>query len=390
MSPARAVRWPVLALLGVMLVAGLAGGLVRAGVALPAPLAAALPGGVAALHAALMVGAVLGTVIGIERAVALRARLAWTAPLLSLAGGVLLLAGQAGAAALAGLAAALAFTGVNLALWRRQPAPHTALLGLAALMWVLAQARWATGSASPVSAWMAFLLLTIAAERLEMARLLAHGPAVRRVFAAVAGLLAAGAAAEGLAPAVAGPVFGAGVGGLALWLLRHDIARRTRHGHGLARYMAWCLLGGYAWLALGGLAWIAWTTGLPGTAAWRDTALHAVTLGFVLSMVMAHLPVILPAVAGLKLLHGPAFAVPPWLLHLSLAWRLGASAWRPEARAEGALLNALALAAFAAVVAGAALAWRRRHGGAHAAPAAPGARPARRTLPPSPSTPPRA
>jgi hypothetical protein len=39
---------------------------------------------------------------------------------------------------------------------------------------------------------------------------------------------------------------------------------------GLSRYMAVCLLLGYAWLAIAGLAWMATAAGLP----LRDTALH--------------------------------------------------------------------------------------------------------------------
>jgi hypothetical protein len=114
--------------------------------------------------------------------------------------------------------------------------------------------------------------------------------------------------------------------------------------------MAVALLAGYAWLALGGLAWAAMAAGL----AARDAALHAVGLGFVLSMVMAHAPVILPAVAGVRLAFGPWFYAPLALLHASLVLRLAV------APAAGATLNALALLLFALTVIGSALAGRRR------------------------------
>jgi hypothetical protein len=122
--------------------------------------------------------------------------------------------------------------------------------------------------------------------------------------------------------------------------------------------MAVCLLGGYVWLAVGGLAWGATALGAP----LRDVALHALGLGFVVSMIMGHAPVILPAVARVKLLFGKFFYLPLAALHLSLLVRLGLGATDFHLRAQGALFNALAIALFAATAVGAALAWRQRHG----------------------------
>jgi hypothetical protein len=72
-------------------------------------------------------------------------------------------------------------------------------------------------------------------------------------------------------------------------------------------------------------------------------------------MVMGHAPVILPAVARVKLLFGPWFYAPLALLHGSLVLRLFGGA---ALHGTGAALNAAALALFAAVVLGSALAWR--------------------------------
>jgi hypothetical protein len=122
--------------------------------------------------------------------------------------------------------------------------------------------------------------------------------------------------------------------------------------------MAVCLLGGYGWLAVAGAAWAATALGLP----LRDTALHALGLGFVVSMMLGHAPVILPAVARVKLQFGNFFYVPLAALHLSLLLRLALGWNDPALRALGASFNAMAIALFAATVAGAALAWRFRHG----------------------------
>lgn len=352
MRDRRPVRWPLglLALLvPVSLVAGIAGGLLRAGVALPP--AGAWLGEAAVAHAFLMICSLLGTVIAVERAVAVKHGLCFVGPLASAAAGVAQLAGAATLAAWLVAGASLAFVAVNLVIVRRQPAPHTALLGIGALCW--AAGSLAHAARAPVDAvpwWFAFLVLTIAAERLEMTRLMRRRPGASGALYFILSLLLLGAAVSGL-------LYGLALAALAVWLLVFDIARRTVRAQGLARYMAVCLLLGYGWLLVAGLAWAATSVGW----AWRDAALHGLGLGFVVGMVFGHAPVILPAIARIKLAFGPAWYAPLALLHLSLAWRL----FGADALAAGAAGNALAIAAFAATVAGAALAWRHRFKDSH-------------------------
>lgn len=343
-----AARWLLLPALAVpvALVAGIAGGLLRAGVALPA--AGDWLGAAVQAHAFLMICAVLGTVIAIERAVALRHALAFVGPAASAAAGIAQLAGAGPLAAWLAAGASLAFMAVNLVIVRRQRAPHTALLLLAAACWAVGSLGHALGA--PVNAvpwWFAFLVLTIAAERLEMTRLMRRRPGASAALYAIVAALLLGAAG-------AGPLFGLALAALALWLLAFDIARRTVHAHGLSRYMAVCLLLGYGWLLVAGLAWAAAALGGPG----RDAALHGLGLGFVIGMVFGHAPVILPTIAGVKLQFGRAWYLPLALLHASLAVRLFGG---PGLLAAGAAGNALAIAAFAATVGGAALAWRLQH-----------------------------
>jgi hypothetical protein len=223
------------------------------------------------------------------------------------------------------------------------------LLLVAAIAWAVGSGLHAgqPGSAAALPWWFAFLILTIAAERLEMTRLTRRHPAALPAFVAIVVTLLVGAAMSGL-------LFGAALVALAAWLFAVDIARHTVRTSGLPRYMAVCLLSGYAWLAIGGVAWIAWQLGLPA----RDAALHALGLGFVFSMVMGHAPVILPALARVKLRFGPWFYLPLAALHGTLAWRLGAGWADAAARSQGALGNALAIALFLLIVLGAIAAWR--------------------------------
>ncbi|WP_232539824.1 hypothetical protein [Azohydromonas aeria] len=345
-GPSRAMRWgrALLApLLVALLVLSIAGGLLRAGW----PVAqGALVGQAAAQHAALMICAFFGAVVSIERAVALKRRAAFGVPLLCLAGGAALLAGQPEAGALAFAAAALGFVAVNLAIINRHAAPHTVLLLVSALAWLNGCVRLAVGlhDDAMLASWFAFLVITIAAERLEMTRLMRRRAAAQPLLV---GLLVALLAGASLSTAL----FGLALTGLALWFAAFDIARQTVRARGLSRYMALCLLGGYAWLAVSGVAWI--SLGL-GHAGARDAALHALGLGFIFCMVMGHAPVILPAVARIKVQFDAAFYLPLALLHASLVLRLADPAWRPS----GAALNAAAIALFALVMLRAALRWR--------------------------------
>ncbi len=79
-------------------------------------------------------------------------------------------------------------------------------------------------------------------------------------------------------------------------------------------------------------------------------------------MIMGHGPVILPAIARVKLQFGWFFYVPLAALHLSLALRLGWGAVDAAQRVTGATLNAASIALFAATVVGAAIVWRIQHG----------------------------
>jgi hypothetical protein len=355
-----AIGGALLACVAASLLSGIAGGLLRVGIALPVAADAPWLTRAALSHAALMMCGFLGTVISIERAVAFKHPGAWITPVASGLAGLGVLADAHVLASLLFVLASGAFVVVNVLLLRRQPAAHTALLVASAVAWFTGNVLLAVGanSSTVLPWWFTFLVVTIAAERLEMTRLMRRRPGAQLTLHIVLGALAWGAALSALAPRVGGVLFGAALCGLAAWLLAFDIARRTVKAEGLSRYMAICLLTGYVWLAIGGVAWGATALGLPA----RDTALHALGLGFVVSMIMGHAPVILPAVARVKLLFGNFFYLPLAVLHLSLVLRLGFGATNFHLRAQGAFFNALAIALFAATAIAAALAWRQRHG----------------------------
>ena len=365
--PRHAER-PASTWLGIVLFAGLValsalgaivGGLARVGALLPGTAGAPWLADAMLFHAALMIGGFMATVIFIERAVAVKLRAAWLAPLASGLGGLCYLTGHHEAALELHVASAIVFCAVNLVLVRRQAAAPTWLLLASALAWLIGNLlAWAGKPGVAVLPWwFAFLVMTIAAERLEMTRLMRRRPAALTTLCGVLAGMLLGAGLSAVAPREGGVIFGVALFALALWLGVCDIARRTLFAHGLSRYMAVCLLGGYGWLAVAGIAWAATASGLPA----RDVALHALGLGFVVSMMMGHAPVILPALTRTKLQFGNFFYVPLAALHLSLLVRLGFGLADADWRADGAILNAVTIGLFAATVTGAAIAWRIAH-----------------------------
>lgn len=238
--------------------------------------------------------------------------------------------------------------GASWVIYLRQRELFTLTLALGAACWTVGSLLWLGGR--PVYAvvpwWIAFLVLTIAGERLELSRLLPPSPVAKRVFVALIAALLGGVAASLFAWTAGTLVLGTALAGLALWLMRQDVARRTVKGKGLTRFIAVCLLSGYMWLAVGGISIL--VSGGPGYAgAAYDAALHAVLLGFVFSMVFGHAPIIFPAVLRVAVPYHAYFYAPLALLHVSLLARL-AGDWMlwPEWRAWGGLLNGVALVAF--------------------------------------------
>jgi len=197
-----------------------------------------------------------------------------------------------------------------------------------------------------------------------LSRFLPPSPVARRVFTVILVVIGGGLVGSRLSWGAA--AFATGLLALALWLLKQDIARRTVRGKGLTRFIAVCLLMGYAWLAIGAGVVVAAGGLVPGTPAY-DAALHALALGFVFSMVFGHAPVIFPAVLRVTMPYSPVFYVPLALLQLSLIVRLaGDAVGLFEWIRLGGMLNALALAAFIVSSASAVVRGRRATGSASA------------------------
>jgi hypothetical protein len=288
------------------------------------------------LHAVLMVLGFLGTMIALERAVALGRPWGYLGPACSAAavvslpfwrpvGGLLLVAAGAIVAA------------TYVALMRHRFEVHLAIMGVGALAWVAAAALWSAGTGpiriTPLLA--AFLVLTIVGERLELSRLTLPAAASRRRFLVAVAVFAAGAAIAAVWRSTGSVVAGVGLLGQVLWLGRYDLARRTIRRPGLPRFAAVCILAGYVWLGVSGVLWVAMGLGASSPLL-HDALVHSMFLGFVLSMVMGHAPIIVPAVLRVPLRFARLAYVPLVLLHVSVAVRIaadlaGSFTWREVA-----------------------------------------------------------
>jgi hypothetical protein len=344
-EPERRWRFPLMALALLALLAGMWAGLLRLNWTWPV-LQPKLP----MAHGPLMVSGFLGTLIGLERAVALEHRWTYLGPLFTGLGAILLIIGVTGSLGpLLMTMGSVVLVLVFAFIVRRQPALFTATMGLGALSWLVGNALWLAGRSIPLVVlwWAGFLVLTIVGERLELSRLLRLSQTAYGTFLWATGLFLAGLLLTGADLNAGMRLAGVGMLALTAWLLRYDIARRTVRQPGLARFTAACLLSGYVWLAVSGLLALRFGGMVAGPR--YDATLHALFLGFVFGMIFGHAPIIFPAVLNLPIAFHPAFYAHLMLLHLSLVLRVsGDLLLYGPARKWGGLLNVAALLLFLA------------------------------------------
>jgi hypothetical protein len=203
--------------------------------------------------------------------------------------------------------------------------------------------------------WAAFLILTIAGERLELSRIIRLPETRQRQFYILMALFGAGLVLLLFTLDLGTRLAGLALLGLSIWLLSNDISRRTVRQHGLPRFAAICLLAGYAWLGIGGIFGIVFGS---VTGGFRyDALLHSIFLGFVISMIFAHAPIIFPSVLGLPIHFRPVFYIHLVLLHASLVLRVvGDLAMNQPPRLWGGLFNEIAVLIFLGLTAASLLA----------------------------------
>jgi hypothetical protein len=328
------------------LVGGLWSGLLR----LPVPFVPASTDLVLS-HGLLMIPGFLGTVIAVERAAALGKPWTWLVPglngaatLLVLAAGIAGLSGLMQTGVLLLLLASLGYLLLYVPILKMQPSLFNVEMAHGGVALLLGNLAWLqTGTTwSALPGWLGFLLLTIAGERLELNRLLKPSPAARRMHLAILVLLLVSIVSAQLWELPARRLFAHGILLMAVWLAFNDVARRTIRLAGLAKYSAICLLAGYAWLCFSGMLWLMHPEVRAGLI--YDAVLHSFLVGFVMSMIFGHAPIILPALTRRQLPNFKPLYVPFGLLHFGLVIRLlGDLATMLPLRQVGGTINVLAV-----------------------------------------------
>ncbi|MVM42120.1 hypothetical protein GO730_38015 [Spirosoma sp. HMF3257] len=262
-------------------------GLVRLGWAIPIS-------ETAGQHGALMVGSFLGTVILLERAVVFKNRWALLAPALNGLSLPAFLLGWPVVGLWLLIVGSLGMVLMTYLFLIRYKHPYYYLLFGGSVCLVIGHVLVVKTGFYPLAVpwWIAFLLLTIVAERLELSRFLPIKSWQRLLLWGAIGVFLIG---------IAKPFHGTGQGitgvamiAVAAWLLRFDMAVKSLRKAGQPRYSGTMLLLGYGWLMLSGLLFA-----LPIVFPFvYDATLHTFFAGFVFSMIFAHAPIILPGVLG--------------------------------------------------------------------------------------------
>ncbi len=336
----RLVRVPILVAGMASLVLAMGAALVRLGWEIPLPNYDMLIS-----HGPLMVSGFLGTLIGLERAVALNRPWTYIGPCFTGLGGIsiALYPGWAPGEILITAGSSLLVL-AYIPVLNKQTNLSSGCMAGGALSWLLGNSLWFVGWPvyTAVPWWIGFLLLTVAGERLELSRMLQPSRVARRVFLAAILLFCIGGSLTALgfglertalrsleSGALQFPsglfglgcrIFGLSLTVVGIWLLKWDLARKNIRRPQLPRFMAVCLLSGFLWLSVSGSLFIYFgptVSGLP-----YDTQLHTFFLGFAFSMIFAHAPIIFPAVLRVQVNYTPAFYFHLVLLNLSLTARV--------------------------------------------------------------------
>ena len=332
-----------LAFAGLSLLVGLAAGATLLGLT-------ATPGAsFAADHGPLMVFGFVGGAIGLERTVAVRTSWAWAGPVCHVAGVLGILAGLPRAVPAVCFAASFLVLGfIYATIYRRQASLAILVQAAGVIGGVAAAALWAMGPgfAAAMPLCVLYAVATIIGERMELARVTMAGTRAENHLTLLVLGLAAASVIYVLSPAVGYRAMGLVLIATAAATAQVDVAKNLVRSHGLPRYSAACMLAGYGWLALGGYLWL-----LHGqsTGFAYDASVHAIFLGFVMSMIFAHAPIIFTSAIRRRLPYRPVLYVPVALLHGGLALRILADcAEHTTALRTGGVVTIIAVLVFLA------------------------------------------
>lgn len=298
-------------------------------------------------HGPLMINGFLGTLIGLERAAALDKRWAFIGPVFIAVSTVLLLTGLQVPGEWSLILGSVGLTAVMGFLYYLQPKIYHLIMALGAAALLVGNLFYVFGYPIYILVgwWAAFPMLTIFGERLELNRIMRPPKRAQRMFAGLILGWILSLIVTHFDRAIGWSMASMLLIGIAGWLIKYDVARRTIKSIEWTRYSAICLLTGYGWLILAGLFGL-WY-GFPTAGPLYDGLLHMIFVGFVFSMIFAHASVIIPSLSGRMVPWHGYFYLPLILLHGFLAVRVwGDLVLSPQVRTIGSHGNVLAIILF--------------------------------------------
>jgi len=337
------IRFPLLAMGMISLITGIWIGVQRIGWSLPIP-----DVNWVFIHGPLMICGFLGTVIGLERAVAQNKLFFFLGPLFTGLGAILMLASANPSLSIIFILFGSIVLIINfIVVLKKFPTMHTSVMALGALLFFTGNVLWLSGLPIPniVMWWMGFLVLTIAGERLELSRLLQLSKPVKLFFNLTVLIFLTGVIITTFNFSSGIKISGVGMILLAYWLLQYDMARKSIKVTGQHRFIAIALIVGYVWLGIGGF--LSLLFGNVQAGPYYDAILHAAFLGFVFSMIMGHALIIFPAILRVVMEFKNRFYFHLGLLHIALLLRLISDLldWE-NGRLWGGMLNGISILLF--------------------------------------------
>jgi len=330
-----ASRIPFMALAFFGLIAGLLAGLLRIGWDFPATPAAAH-------HGALMVGGFLSTLISLEKVIPLKQKILFIIPVLNALTALIIFPDLYDAGVVfmtAGSAGIIVLFGIYFWSQPRDRAIQVMLAGSILLLVGNVMLLVHRFYPSAILWWIGFVLFIITAERMELSKFLPVHPRVKQLLIFLLLLFPLGIILphHGFGKYISG----AALAGIAIWMLYNDVIMISIRKDGLARFSAVALLLGNIALLLAGIFLALFDNQLYA----YDSFVHTFFIGFVMSMIFAHGPIILPGVLGIvvKPYHRILYV---WLLILfgSLLLRLSGNMFMDlELRRVSGLLSALCI-----------------------------------------------
>jgi hypothetical protein len=270
-----------------------------------------------------MIGGFLCTLISLEKTIPLKRKILFLIPVFNALTVLILLPGWYAVGIGCMIAGAVGIVVLFSFYFLSQPGdPSNQVMLAGSVLLLIGDILFAVHRFYPVAVmwWIGFVLFIITGERLELSKFLPVSARAKQLLLLLLFLFPLGL----ILPQHGIGKYFSGVAsvGVSVWLLKHDVIRIGLWKEGLVKFSAMALLIGNIALLLDGLLLV-----LSGEQVYTyDSFVHTFFIGYVMTMIFAHGPMILPGVLGISIKpYHPVLYMWLFLLFVSLCLRLFAN-----------------------------------------------------------------